>query len=141
MPISEGLRDAQPLSRPARGSTWIETAIYTPLNGLALGIQAVSKKLCLSTASLIALAACVEQEPAADQAPGLPAIGSPSDLSDFEGARAGQAEMGIQALGYELIRTEGLTAFWFNRSTGACARITTDQGRYADVTMLAYDEC
>ena len=49
--------------------------------------------------------------------------------------------MGIQALGYELIRTDGLTAFWFNRSTGACARIATDQGRYADVTMLAFDEC
>ena len=99
------------------------------------------KTLCLSAASLIALAGCVEQKPVADQSPGLPAIGSPTDLSDFEGARAGQAEMGIQAFGYELIRTEGLTAFWFNRSTGACARITTDQGRYAEVTMLAYDEC
>ncbi len=141
MPVREKLRDAQPLSRPARGSTPIETVIYTPFNGLGLGTQSVKKTLCLGTASLIALAGCVEQEPVVDQAPGLPSIGISYDLSDFEGARAGQAEMGIQALGYELIRSEGLTAFWFNRSTGACARITTDQGRYADVTMLAYDEC
>ena len=141
MPVSEGLGDAQLAPRPAKGSTWLETTIYTRLNGLGLGTRALRKTLCLSAASLIALVGCVEQEPVADQPRGLPVIGSPSDLSDFEGARAGQAEMGIQALGYELIRTEGLTAFWFNRSTGACARITTDQGRYADVTMLSYDEC
>ncbi len=72
---------------------------------------------------------------------GSPIVGSSSDLSNFEGARAGQAEMGIQAMGYELIRNEGLTAYWFNRSKGACARIKTDEGRYSDVTMLASDEC
>ncbi|MCR9086545.1 MAG: hypothetical protein NXH97_07380 [Rhodobacteraceae bacterium] len=64
-----------------------------------------------------------------------------ADLASFEGARAGQAEMGIQNLGYELVRTEGLTAFWFNRETGACARITTSQGRYSDVTMLPSGDC
>lgn len=83
------------------------------------------------------LAACSSEAPTT----GTPSAGSSSDLSGFEGARAGQAEMGIQALGYELIRTEGLTAYWFNRSTGACARITTDEGRYSDITMLASDEC
>ena len=95
----------------------------------------------LNTALLGALAGCADHEPVADQSPGQPAVGSPTDLGDFEGARAGQSEMGIQALGYELIRTEGLTAFWFNQSTGACAQIVTDQGRYAEVTMLSYDEC
>ncbi len=41
--------------------------------------------------------------------------------------------MGIQNLGYELVRTDGLTGFWFNRGTGACARITTSEGRYSNV--------
>ena len=76
-----------------------------------------------------------------DQVPSLPGFGASSDLTAFEGARAGQAEMGIQALGYELVRTEGLTAYWLNRSTGACARVKTDQGRYADVTMLPFEGC
>jgi hypothetical protein len=83
------------------------------------------------------LAACVEETPTA----GLPAVGSSSDLSAFQGARAGQAYMGIQSLGYELIRTEGLTAYWFNRSTGACARIVTADGRYQSVTMLPAQDC
>ena len=42
---------------------------------------------------------------------------------------------------YELIGTEGLPAYWFNRSTGACARITTSDGRYSDVTMLPAQDC
>ncbi len=67
---------------------------------------------------------------------GLTGFGSSSDLSWLEGARAGQAESGIRALGYELIRTEGLTAFWFDRATGDCARIVTSDGRYSSVTML-----
>lgn len=70
-----------------------------------------------------------------------PSVGSASDLSSFEGAKAGQAEMGIQNLGYELIRTEGLTAYWFNRSTGACAQIVTAEGRYSSVTMLPPGDC
>ncbi|WP_261194521.1 hypothetical protein [Pseudoruegeria sp. SHC-113] len=68
-------------------------------------------------------------------------MGSSTDLTAFEGARAGQAEMGIQNLGYELVRTDGLTAYWFNRGTGACARITTSDGRYSDVTMLPAEDC
>ena len=91
----------------------------------------------LATALFLLLAACVEESSTVGQ----PSVGSSSDLSAFEGARAGQAEMGIQNLGYELIRTEGLTAFWFNRSTGACARITTFDGRYSDVTMLPSGDC
>jgi hypothetical protein len=71
----------------------------------------------------------------------MPAVGSASDLSSFQGARAGQAEMGIQNLGYELIRTEGLTAYWFNRSTGACARIVTADGVYQSITMLPAQDC
>lgn len=88
-------------------------------------------------AALVTLAACVETTETA----GAPAVGSSSDLSSFVGARAGQAEMGIQNLGYEAIRSEGLTTYWFNRSTGACARITTSDGRYSDVTMLPAEDC
>lgn len=91
----------------------------------------------LSVVAIVSLSACVEENASVGQ----PAVGSSSDLSAFEGARAGQAEMGIQNLGYELIRTEGLTAFWFNRSTGACARIVTSDGRYSSVTMLPSGDC
>ena len=87
----------------------------------------------------LSLAACDAAAPT--DKPGQPAVGSSTDLSAFEGARAGQAELGIQNLGYELIRSEGLTSFWFNRDTGACARVTTADGRYSDVTMLPTEDC
>jgi len=87
----------------------------------------------------LSLAACDTPSPSTE--PGQPAVGSSTDLTEFEGARAGQAEMGIQNLGYELIRSEGLTSFWFNRDTGACARVTTAEGRYTDVTMLPAEDC
>ena len=94
----------------------------------------------LAVSALALVAGCVE-EGSSTPAPTQPAVGNSSDLSSFVGARAGQAEMGLQNLGYELIRTEGLTAFWFNRSTGACARITTSDGRYSSVTMLPAQDC
>ena len=95
-------------------------------------------KLVSLAVIILPLAACVEETAAPS---GRPALGSASDLTGFQGARAGQAEMGIRNLGYELIRTEGLTAFWFNRSTGACARIVTGNGRYESVTMLPAEDC
>ncbi len=87
----------------------------------------------------VMLSACDTPNPAEET--GQPAVGSATDLSAFEGARAGQAELGIRNLGYELIRSEGLTSFWFNRATGACARILTANGRYSDVTMLPAEDC
>lgn len=89
-------------------------------------------------AGLMALSGCVEVAPAE---PGVPSVGSKYDLSAFEGARAGQAEMGIMALGYEAVRYKGLTAFWLNRETGACARITTADGRYSNIKMLPTGDC
>jgi hypothetical protein len=83
------------------------------------------------------LAACEDTGSTAS----MPSVGSDSNLMAFEGAKAGQAEMGIQNLGYELIRTEGLTAYWFNRSTGACAQIVTADGRYSSVKMLPSGDC
>lgn len=96
-------------------------------------------KIAVGTAAMAALAGCVEDS--GSSAPGTPAVGSPTDVTAFEGARAGQAEGGLMALGYESIRSEGLTSYWFNRDTGACARITTADGRYSDVTMLPSGDC
>lgn len=96
-------------------------------------------KIAAIFAAALPLTACVEDTGATST--GMPAVGSASDLSSFEGAKAGQAEMGIQNLGFEAIRSEGLTTWWFNRSTGACARITTADGRYSDVTMLPAEDC
>lgn len=94
-------------------------------------------QVTLLAIAALALAACVEET----AAPGTPAVGSSTDLSSFEGARAGQAEMGVQNLGYEIVRNDGLTNYWFNRETGACAAITTSDGRYSDVTMLPSGDC
>ena len=98
-----------------------------------------SLKYTAPAAALVVLTAC--DAPSPSPQPGQPAVGSSNDLTAFEGAGAGQAEMGIQSLGFELIRSEGLTSFWFNRETGACARITTADGRYSDVTMLPAEDC
>ena len=101
-------------------------------------------KVVVGCAALAALANCAppaDGNPIPGPAPGQPTVGSSTDLTAFEGARAGQAEMGIQNLGYELIRTEGLTAFWFNRSTGACAEVVTSEGRYSSVNMLPAEDC
>lgn len=84
------------------------------------------------------LAACQE---VSAPAVGQPSVGSSSDLSSFVGAKGGQAEMGIMNLGYELVRSKGLTSYWFNKSTGACAEITTSDGRYSSINMLPSGDC
>ena len=96
-------------------------------------------KVIVATTGLIALAGCVEDTGGSSAS--APSVGSSTDLTAFEGARAGQGEMGIQNLGYELIRSDGLTSYWFNRATGACAAITTADGRYSNVTMLPAGDC
>ena len=96
-------------------------------------------KVSVAAFGLFALGACVEES--APIATSAPTVGSASDVTSFEGARAGQAEGGLMNLGYSPIRSEGLTTWWFNASTGACARITTADGRYSDVTMLPAEDC
>ena len=96
-------------------------------------------KWIIGAAALAGLAGCMEMEAPVET--GRPAVGSEYDLTAFEGAKAGQAEMGIQNLGYEWMRSKGLTSWYFNRATGACARITTANGRYSDVTMLPAQDC
>lgn len=97
----------------------------------------MSWKKVTTLLAILSLSACVEDSGLSS----APAVGNSSDLSSFEGAKAEQAEMGIQNLGFEPVRSEGLTTWWFNRDTGACARITTFDGRYADVNMLPSGEC
>lgn len=97
-------------------------------------------KVMVSTVAAAALAGCVEDS-GSQPAPGQPTVGSSTDVTSFEGARGGQAEGGLRALGYEPIRSEGLVTYWFNRGTGACARITTSNGVYSDVTMVPAEDC
>ena len=66
---------------------------------------------------------------------------SDTGLESFEGARAGQAEMGIQALGYEIVENQGLTNLWYNKMTGQCYAVTTNQGRYASIKARDASEC
>jgi hypothetical protein len=101
----------------------------------------ISLKATLCLAAIASVAGCAETTTTRASTPGQPTVGSSTDLTAFEGARAGQAEMGIQNLGYELVRTDGLTAYWFNRATGACAAITTSQGRYSNIDMLPAEDC
>ena len=97
-------------------------------------------RIFAASIATLALAGCVEDD-GASATVGTPAVGSSSDLSSFEGARAGQAEGGIRALGYEIVRQNGLTSYWFNRETGACAEVVTSEGRYSNVTMLPAEDC
>ena len=94
-------------------------------------------------ASIAALAACAPaKESSAPAAPSAPAAqANPTDLSDFVGARGGQAEMGLQNRGYELARTEGLTAYWYNSAENDCAKIVTDNGRYKSVDKVSPSQC
>ena len=98
----------------------------------------ISVKATICLIAIASVSGCAETK---TTAPGQPAVGSSNDLTAFEGARAGQAEMGIQNLGYERVRTDGLKAYWFNRDTGACAAITTSNGRYSNVEMLPAEDC
>ena len=94
--------------------------------------------LVTAVAALAALTACVEDS---GTTAGTPMVGDATDITSFQGARAGQSEMGIQALGYEAVRTEGLTSYWLNRATGACAQIVTSDGRYSSVVMVPTSSC
>jgi len=67
--------------------------------------------------------------------------GPASDIMGFVGARAGQAEGGLNALGFESIRSEGLTTYWFNRDTGICAAITTSDGVFSNVAIVPAEDC
>ncbi len=98
----------------------------------------ISLKTTLCAFDIASVAGYVK---AATIMPGQPANRSLTDLTVFEGTRERQAKMGIQNLGEELLRTEGLTAYWFNQNTGTCSAITTSKGRYSNVNILPGEDC
>jgi hypothetical protein len=100
-----------------------------------------SVKAIVLGVGILSLAACVENTGSTSAPQGTPSVGSATDVTSFQGARAGQAEGGLRALGYEAIRSEGLTTYWFNRDTGACAEITTSNGVYSNVVMVPAEDC
>ena len=73
--------------------------------------------------------------------PGPMATDTANELSAFQGARAGQAENGLRTLGYEPVRSMGLTTYWYNAGSGACAEIVTADGRYSSVKMVSATNC
>ncbi|TMV08909.1 hypothetical protein FGK63_07255 [Ruegeria sediminis] len=85
----------------------------------------------------MALSGCDTPAPSAS----LPPVGTATDLTAYQGEPAAQLETSIRALGYERVRTNDTTAFWFNRETGACARIETNEGRYTAIDMLPAQDC
>lgn len=91
----------------------------------------------------IALAACETSDggSATNLPNNPPQYGSTSDIADFQGARAGQAEGGLNQRGYFLVGTQGLTAFWWNDRTQTCAQIVTSNGRFSSVTTASRGEC
>lgn len=89
----------------------------------------VTKLLALAAGMLACLAA-------------LPAAAHPpAELESFVGARAGQAEMGLQNLGYENERSKGLTSYWWNAGEAVCVAIATAQGRYRSIDIVKPSQC
>jgi hypothetical protein len=67
------------------------------------------------------------------------------DLADLVGARAGQAEGELQRRGYTYATgsTSGNAKYssWFNRSSGRCVMIRTEDGRYQSIVQTSPVDC
>ena len=103
------------------------------------------KRMLAAAVLLLPLAACETSGGGGGTATQLPntapQYGSANDIADFQGARAGQAEGGLNARGYFFARAQGLTSFWWNAGTQTCARIVTSNGRYSSVSTAAPADC
>jgi len=66
---------------------------------------------------------------------------TPAALSDFVGARAGQAEDDLVRRGYVLRKTQGLTSYWEETATGGCVSILTNDGRYQSLVYVPAGAC
>ena len=77
----------------------------------------------------------------------LPSIGQAqvTGLEDLVGARAGQAENGLQARGYRWVRTQKgddrSYTYWWNADRRQCVTIATMDGRYASITPTPAPDC
>lgn len=56
----------------------------------------------------------------------------PAELADYVGARAGQAEGGLNALGYRNIKG----SYWLNSAEGVCVHMPVSQGRFKSVDIV-----
>ena len=67
------------------------------------------------------------------------------DLADLVGAKAGQAEGDLQRRGYTYATgsTAGNAKYssWYNRSTGRCVMIRTEDGRYQSIVETSPVDC
>jgi hypothetical protein len=67
------------------------------------------------------------------------------DLADLVGAKAGQAEGQLESRGYAYKSgsTSGDSKYsnWYNRSTGRCVTIRTEQGRYQSIVHAPPSDC
>ncbi|MCU0986589.1 MAG: hypothetical protein MUC89_16910 [Acetobacteraceae bacterium] len=107
-------------------------------------------KIILLGASLLALSlllsACqppAQQQPAPGQTTATaPAAqpASPPGVGDLVGARAAGGESTMEARGYSVARTQGLTAYWWH-TAGSCVRVVTANGRYSVVERTAASNC
>jgi hypothetical protein len=67
------------------------------------------------------------------------------DLADLVGAKAGQAEGELERRGYSYATgsTSGNARYssWYNRSTGRCVTIRTEEGRYQSIVQASPIDC
>jgi hypothetical protein len=67
------------------------------------------------------------------------------DLADLVGAKAGQAEGQLESRGYAYKSgsTSGDSKYsnWYNRSSGRCVTIRTEQGRYQSIVQAPPYDC
>lgn len=74
-----------------------------------------------------------------------PSGGTPADLKDLVGARAGQAEGELGRRGYQYSggSTSGNAKYssYFNPSTGRCVMIRTEEGRYQSIVDTPRADC
>lgn len=73
-------------------------------------------------------------------------IGAPvTNLKDFVGARAGQAESGLRQKGYEYRRgtqeADSAISYWLESRTKSCVAIRTTDGRYAAIVYAEKSSC
>lgn len=61
----------------------------------------------------------------------------PPELADFVGAKAGQAEGGLNNLGYQ--NSGG--SYWYNASEGVCVHMPVSQGRFKSVDIVKPANC
>lgn len=63
------------------------------------------------------------------------------DISTLAGARAAGGEQYLTNNGFVLARQSGLVTYWRNNATHQCAKVKTNNGRYADVELVPQNSC